>query len=79
MKIDERTVLILQIVQGFKSFFNDVRLLYNLALSKKERANKVEAIKKYSDELFKYNYISEYIYLVIKKQLKDSRTFSLHT
>jgi DNA-binding PucR family transcriptional regulator len=49
----------------FGTFFDSVRTLYNLAFFKEEKGYRAEAVKKYADELFEANRISEYVRSII--------------
>jgi hypothetical protein len=49
----------------FGTFFDRVRWLYNLAFFKEEKGYRAEVVKKYADELFEANRISDYIHSII--------------
>ena len=49
----------------FGTFFDRVRVLYNLSFLKEEKSCKVKDVSKYADELFQANRISEYIHSII--------------
>lgn len=45
----------------FSTFFNRVMVLYNLSFQKEETSHKVDDVKKFAEELFAADRISEYI------------------
>ena len=53
----------------FGVFFENVRLLYTLLTRKEEKSIKIRDIKRYSDDLFKANLISEYLHLMIEEAI----------
>ena len=55
----------------FGIFFDRVRLLYNLAFFKEEKGYRAEAVKKYADELFEANRISEYVHSIIGEAIQN--------
>ncbi len=54
----------------FGTFFERVLMLYNLAFFKEEKGYRAEAVKKYADELFEANRISDYIHSVIGEAIQ---------
>ena len=54
----------------FGTFFDSVRMLYNLAFFKEEKGYRAEAVKKYADELFEANRISEYVHSIIGEAIE---------
>ena len=54
----------------FGTFFDSVRMLYNLAFFKEEKGYRAEAVKKYADELFEANRISEYVHSIIGEAIQ---------
>ena len=72
----ERPISVSEVRHGFGTFFDDVRWLYNLTFNKNEKAYKVEDVKRYSNELFEANHISEYIHLIIEEAIQ--KFASLH-
>ena len=54
----------------FGTFFDRVRVLYNLSFLKEEKSCKVKDVSKYADELFQANRISEYIHSVIGEAIQ---------
>lgn len=54
----------------FGTFFDKVRLLYNLAFFKEEKGYIAEAVKKYADELFETNSTSEYVHSIIGEAIQ---------
>ena len=55
---------------SFATFFDRVRVLYNLSFLKKEKSYKVEDVKRYADELFEANRISDYIHSIIGEAIQ---------
>ena len=53
-----------------ETFFDSVRMLYNLAFFKEEKGYRAEAVKKYANELFQANRISEYIHSIIEEAIQ---------
>ena len=45
-------------------------MLYNLAFFKEEKGYRAEAVKKYANELFQANRISEYIHSIIEEAIQ---------
>ena len=54
----------------FGTFFDRVRWLYNLAFFKEEKGYRAAVVKKYADELFEANRISDYIYSIIGEAIE---------
>jgi len=54
----------------FGTFFDRVRLLYNLSFFKEEKGYRAEAVKKYADEMFEANRISEYVHSIIVEAIQ---------
>ncbi len=54
----------------FGTFFDRVRWLYNLAFFKEEKGYRAEVVKKYADELFEANRISDYIHSIIREAIE---------
>ena len=54
----------------FGAFFDNVSLLYNLAFFKEEKGYRAEAVKKYADEMFEANRISEYVHSIIGEAIR---------
>ena len=54
----------------FGTFFERVLILYNLAFFKEEKGYRAEAVKKYADELFEANRISDYIHSIIGEAIQ---------
>ena len=54
----------------FGTFFDRVRWLYNLTFFKEEKGYRAEAVKKYADELFEANRISDYIHSIIGEAIE---------
>ena len=54
----------------FGAFFDSVRMLYNLSFFKEEKDYRAEAVKKYTDEMFEANRISEYVRSIIGEAIE---------
>ena len=54
----------------FRTFFDRVRLPYNLAFFKEEKGYRTEAVKKYADEMVEVNRISEYVHSIIGEAIQ---------
>lgn len=54
----------------FGTFFDRVRWLYNLSFFREEKGYRAEAVKKYADELFEANRISDYIHSIIGEAIE---------
>lgn len=55
----------------FGTFFDRVRVLYNLTFVKEEKDHRVEDVKRFADELFTADKISEYIKTVIDDAIEN--------
>ena len=66
----EFPVTVSSVRHEFGTFFDRVRLLYNLAFFKEEKGYRAEAVKKYADELFEANRISDYIHSIIGEAIQ---------
>ena len=66
----ELPVTVSSVRHQFGTFFDSVRMLYNLAFFKKEKGYRAEAVNKYADELFEANRISEYVYSIIGEAIQ---------
>ena len=66
----ELSVTVSSVRHEFGTFFDRVRLLYNLAFFKEEKGYRAEAVKKYADEMFEANRISEYIHSIIGEAIE---------
>ena len=55
---------------SYSTFFERVMVLYNLAFFKEEKGYKAEVVKKYADELFEANRISEYVHSIIGEAIQ---------
>jgi len=54
----------------FGTFFDRVRVLYNLSFLKEEKSCKAKDVNRYADELFQANRIGEYIYSIIGEAIQ---------
>ena len=54
----------------FGTFFDRVRWLYNLVFFKEEKGYRAEVVKKYADEMFEANRISDYIHSIIGEAIE---------
>ena len=54
----------------FGIFFDRVRWLYNLSFLKEEKKYRTENVKRYADELFEANRISDYIHSIIGEAIQ---------
>lgn len=54
----ELPVTVSSVRHEFGTFFDSVRMLYNLAFFKEEKGYRAEALKKYADEMIKANRIN---------------------
>ena len=68
----EFPVTVSSVRHEFGTFFDRVRLLYNLAFFKEEKGYRAEAVKKYADEMFEANRISEYVTPSLEKRSENS-------
>jgi hypothetical protein len=66
----ELPITVSSVRHEFGTFFDRVRVLYNLAFFKKEKGYRAEAVKKYADELFEANRISDCIYSIIGEAIQ---------
>lgn len=55
----------------FATFFDRVMVLYNLSFTKEEKDHRVEDVKRFADELFNADKISEYIKTVIDDAIEN--------
>lgn len=69
-------VTVSEVRHEFKTFFDRVRLLYNLAFFREEKGYRAEAVKKYADELLEANRISEYVHSIIGEAIQKFTLFS---
>ena len=66
----ELPVTVSSVRHEFGTFFDRVRLLYNLTFFKEEKGYRAEVVKKYADELFEANRISDYINSIIGEAIE---------
>ena len=66
----EHPLTVSEVRHEFGTFFDRVRLLYNLAFFKEEKGYRAEVVKRYSDELFEANRISDYIHSIIGEAIE---------
>ena len=66
----EHPLTVSEVRHEFGTFFDRVRLLYNLTFFKEEKGYRAEAVKKYADEMFEANRISEYIHSIIGEAIE---------
>ena len=66
----EFPVTVSSVRHEFGTFFDRVRVLYNLAFFKEEKGYRAEVVKKYVDELFEANRISEYVHSIIGEAIQ---------
>ena len=66
----ELTVTVSGVRHEFGTFFDRVRVLYNLVFFKEEKGYRAEAVKKYADEMFEANRISEYVHSIIGEAIQ---------
>lgn len=66
----ELPVTVSSVRREFGTFFDSVRMLYNLALFKEEKVYSAEAVKKYAVEMFEANRISEYVHCLIGETIE---------
>ena len=67
----ELPVAVSSVRHQFGTFFDSVRMLYNLAFFREEKGYRAEAVKKYADELFEANRISEYVHSIIGEAIQN--------
>ena len=70
MSTYEHPVSVSIVRHEFGTFFERVLVLYNLAFFKEEKGYRAEAVKKYADELFEANRISDYIYSIVGEAIQ---------
>ena len=70
MSDQENPISVSIVRHEFGTFFDRVRWLYNLAFFKEEKGYRAEAVKKYADELFEANRISDYIHSIIGEAIE---------
>ena len=66
----EHPLTVSEVRHEFGTFFDRVRWLYNLAFFKEEKGYRAEAVKKYADEMFEANRISDYIHSIIGEAIE---------
>ena len=66
----ELPVTVSSVRHQFGTFFDSVRMLYNLSFFKEEKDYRAEAVKKYADEMFEANRISEYVHSIIGEAIQ---------
>lgn len=66
----ELPVTVSSVRHQFGTFFDSVRMLYNLSFFKEEKGYRAEVVKKYADELFEANRISDYIHSIIGEAIE---------
>ena len=71
MSDQENPISVSIVRHEFGTFFDRVRWLYNLAFFKEEKGYRAEAVKKYADELFEANRISEYVHSIIGEAIQN--------
>ena len=67
---EKRPLTVSEVRNGFSTFFDRVRWLYNLNFLKEEKSNKVKDVERYTDELFRANRISDYIHSIIREAIQ---------
>ena len=70
MSDQENPISVSMVRHEFGTFFDRVKWLYNLTFFKEEKGYRAEAVKKYSDELFEANRISNYIHSIIGEAIE---------
>ena len=70
MSDQENPISVSIVRHEFGTFFDRVRWLYNLAFFKEEKGYRAEVVKKYADELFEANRISDYIHSIIGEAIE---------
>ena len=70
MTNQEHPISVSIVRHDFGTFFDRVRWLYNLSFFKEEKGYRAEAVKKYADELFEANRISDYIHSIIGEAIE---------
>ena len=66
----EHPLTVSEVRHEFGTFFDRVRWLYNLVFFKEEKGYRAEVVKKYADELFEANRISDYIHSIIGEAIE---------
>ena len=66
----EHPLTVSEVRHEFGTFFDRVRWLYNLAFFKEEKGYRAEVVKKYANELFEANRISDYIHSIIGEAIE---------
>ena len=66
----ELPVTVSSVRHQFGTFFDSVRMLYNLSFFKEEKGYRAEAVKKYADEMFEANRISEYVHYIVVEAIE---------
>ena len=70
MSMYEHPLTVSEVRHEFGTFFDRVRVLYNLAFFREEKGYRAEAVKKYADEMFEANRISEYVHSIIGEAIQ---------
>ena len=70
MSYFELPLTVSSVRQEFGTFFDRVRWLYNLSFLKEEKKYRTENVKRYADELFEANRISDYIHSIIGEAIQ---------
>ena len=70
MSMYEHPLTVSEVRHEFGTFFDRVRWLYNLSFFKEEKGYRAEVVKRYADELFEANRISEYIHSIIGEAIQ---------
>ena len=70
MSDQENPISVSIVRHEFGTFFDRVRWLYNLSFYKEEKGYRAKAVKKYADELFEANRISDYIRSIIGEAIE---------
>ena len=66
----EHPLTVSEVRHEFGTFFDRVRWLYNLSFFKEEKGYRAEVVKKYADELFEANRISDYIHSIVGEAIE---------
>lgn len=72
----ELPVTVSEVRHEFGIFFDRVRLLYNLTFFREEKGYRAEVMKKYADDLFEANRISEYVHSIIGEAIQKFKLLS---
>ncbi len=67
----ELPVTVSSVRHEFGTFFDRVRLLYNLAFFKEEKDHKVDDVKRFTVELYEAGRISDYIKTVVDESIAN--------